>query len=108
MLTKIKSFVKNYLLQRKAYQFFMRDWVGLTDLQSAKDMMATMRFSQNLQPQLREGPAAKRILVIAPHPDDETLGPGGTLLKEIDKGGRCTHRLSDLRLKRCGCAKTGS
>lgn len=28
----------------------------------------------------------KRILVVAPHPDDETLGCGGTLLKHIENG----------------------
>ena len=28
----------------------------------------------------------KRILVIAPHPDDETLGCGGTILKHINEG----------------------
>lgn len=28
----------------------------------------------------------KRILAIAPHPDDETLGCGGTLLKHIENG----------------------
>ena len=28
----------------------------------------------------------KNILVIAPHPDDETLGCGGTLLRHIDEG----------------------
>jgi len=28
----------------------------------------------------------KNILIIAPHPDDETLGCGGTILKHIDKG----------------------
>ena len=28
----------------------------------------------------------KKILFIAPHPDDETLGCGGTILKHIDKG----------------------
>lgn len=27
-----------------------------------------------------------RVLVIAPHPDDETLGPGGTLLKHVAEG----------------------
>ena len=27
-----------------------------------------------------------RVLVIAPHPDDETLGCGGTLLKHIAAG----------------------
>lgn len=30
----------------------------------------------------------KNILVVAPHPDDETLGCGGTLLKHIDAGDR--------------------
>jgi LmbE family N-acetylglucosaminyl deacetylase len=27
-----------------------------------------------------------RVLVIAPHPDDETLGCGGTLLKHVAAG----------------------
>ena len=30
----------------------------------------------------------KKIMIIAVHPDDETLGCGGTLLKHIDKGDR--------------------
>lgn len=30
----------------------------------------------------------KNILVIAPHPDDETLGCGGTLLRHIDEGNK--------------------
>lgn len=29
---------------------------------------------------------SKKVLVIAPHPDDETLGCGGSLLKHIDNG----------------------
>lgn len=85
MFKKAQSFVKNYLLQRKAYQFFIRDWITLSDLQGANDMLATMRFSQNLQPLQRSAPDADRILVIAPHPDDESIGPGGTLLKALKK-----------------------
>ncbi|GAB6076184.1 PIG-L deacetylase family protein [Desulfurobacterium crinifex] len=30
----------------------------------------------------------RRILVVSPHPDDETLGAGGSLLKHKDKGDR--------------------
>ena len=30
--------------------------------------------------------SSKCILVIAPHPDDETLGCGGTLLRHISAG----------------------
>ena len=30
----------------------------------------------------------KNILVIAPHPDDETLGCGGTLLRHVAEGDR--------------------
>ena len=28
----------------------------------------------------------KKVIVISPHPDDETLGCGGTLLKHISNG----------------------
>ncbi len=36
-------------------------------------------------PKLLEAPLAQRILVISPHPDDETLGCGGFLLKHKNK-----------------------
>ena len=30
--------------------------------------------------------AGKRVMVVAPHPDDETLGVGGTIAKYPHKG----------------------
>lgn len=30
----------------------------------------------------------KRVLVVAPHPDDETLGVGGTIAKYVAQGCR--------------------
>ena len=39
----------------------------------------------------------KRILVIAPHPDDETLGCGGTILKNI-KNGNQVHWLNMTKM----------
>jgi len=34
----------------------------------------------------REGKMSKKIIVFAPHPDDETLGCGGTIAKRISEG----------------------
>ena len=28
----------------------------------------------------------ERILIIAPHPDDETIGIGGTIIKNVEAG----------------------
>ncbi len=65
---------------RQAYKFFMRDWQALTDLQSCARVVSTIRFNQTLEPLEMSVPRGKRITVIAPHPDDEMLGAGGTLI----------------------------
>jgi N-acetylglucosamine malate deacetylase 1 len=71
---------------RRSYRFLLRDWLELKDLKLASEVMNTVRFSRNLKPLLLPPPAKKSILVIAPHPDDEILGPGGTLLQSIKAG----------------------
>ncbi len=81
-----KDRIKQYLLDRKAYRFFIKDWVSLGDLQACADVMGTMRFTRNLTPQVLDSPKGKRIFVISPHTDDEILGPGGTLIKAIQNG----------------------
>lgn len=85
-LAGIRTQLRRWLLGRKAYKFFLRDWIALGDLQRAADAMATMRFSQSLVATLLPGPAAQRILVVAPHPDDEMMGPGGTVMGALDDG----------------------
>ncbi|MCF7822776.1 MAG: PIG-L family deacetylase [Candidatus Marinimicrobia bacterium] len=65
----------------RLYKFMITDWVKLTDLQSCSNVLNTKRFNRNLQPLEIEVPDAKRILVIAPHPDDDIIGAGGTLIK---------------------------
>ena len=75
-------------MAKSAYRFLIRDWRSLGDLKRCADAVATMRHSINLEPLLMTGPSAKRILVIAPHPDDEILGPGGTLIDAIRRGAR--------------------
>jgi N-acetylglucosamine malate deacetylase 1 len=49
-----------------------------------------MRFAGQIEPQPMEGPVAKEIVVIAPHPDDEVIGPGGTLIRAARAGRRVT------------------
>lgn len=39
-------------------------------------------------PRIVELPPGERVLLLAPHPDDETIGCGGTLRKYVDAGAR--------------------
>jgi LmbE family N-acetylglucosaminyl deacetylase len=66
---------------RRAYKWVVRQWIELPDLEAASELLNTMRFTVNLRPQELAGPRARRIAVLAPHPDDEVIGPGGTLIR---------------------------
>ena len=69
----------NWLLPRRAYKFFLRDWEPLDDLDRVADALATLRQSARLQPAVMPAPRAKRIAAVAPHPDDESIATGGLL-----------------------------
>ena len=87
---KIKH-IERFLFGKKAYRFIVRDWSSLGgDLSKASDVLNTMRISQQLEPFEVNQPEGKEFLVIAPHPDDEIIGPGGTLLKMLDGGAQIT------------------
>jgi LmbE family N-acetylglucosaminyl deacetylase len=81
---------------RQTYKFFMRDWTSLTDLKTCARVVSTMRFSQTLEPLEMSCPHGKRIAVLAPHPDDEMLGAGGTLIRarRADASIRCIYLTS--------------
>jgi N-acetylglucosamine malate deacetylase 1 len=89
MLKRLRSTidrVENLIRARQAYKFVIRDWVGLSDLPACADVLSTMRFTRNLKPLIMEAPARKRLLILAPHPDDEMIGPGGTVIEAVRKG----------------------
>ena len=71
---------------RQAYKFFMRDWTSLTDLETCARVVSTVRSRQTLEPLEMSAPRGKRITVVAPHPDDEMLGAGGTLIRALRDG----------------------
>jgi N-acetylglucosamine malate deacetylase 1 len=90
MIKDILHFVERQLWSRRAYKFVQNRWTGLADMDALADVLSTMRTSRDLKPIELEFPAAKNIVVLAPHPDDEVIGPGGTLIGGIERGCRVT------------------
>jgi N-acetylglucosamine malate deacetylase 1 len=86
MIVRLKNFVRRYLKGRTNYKFFVSHALVPNDAQLAADVLATLRHVRALDPVIMGGPKAERIVIIAPHPDDEIIGPGGTLLHILEKG----------------------
>lgn len=68
------------------YKFVLKQLRPLLELPQAAKVLETKRFSSLLQPVAMARPEGSRLLVIAPHPDDELFGPGGTLLTALRAG----------------------
>jgi len=90
MSAGLGNIVRGLLGHRSARRFFIRNWVVPGDAERAAQVFATMRASRVLAAQVSEGPKAGRIVVIAPHPDDEVIGPGGMLLRARARGASVT------------------
>ena len=93
----MKATLKNILrrsltrdLGRSNYKFVIKDWVNLLDLKACSQVLETKRFSRNLRPIELECPDKERVVVIAPHPDDDVFGAGGTIMKAVDRGAEVT------------------
>ena len=69
-------------------KFVLKDWKRLPDLDALSRVLESKRFSENLEPVVVGVPQGKRILVLAPHPDDDVFGAGGTLLKSVQGGAK--------------------
>jgi len=89
-LSRVIRRIERLAMGRKAYKWILRDWFPGNDLAAAARVLGTMRFSRQIEPQLLAGPRSREIIVVAPHPDDEIIGPGGTLLRMARTGGNVT------------------
>ena len=82
---RLKEFFRSQRgFSRSHYSFVIKDWTALTDIKLAAKVLDTKRFSRNVQPTLERAPTGSKILVIAPHPDDDTFGAGGTLIQALE------------------------
>jgi len=76
----------DWLRWRQAYRWSVRSWHVPGDIEASRLVLATFRPTRTLAPLPGKAPQAGKLLVIAPHPDDESIGPGGTLLLARDAG----------------------
>lgn len=91
MIRNLKIFARKALsimAFKSHYKFIIKDWVSLNDLDALSKALESKRFSQNLDPIVVSRPNAKSALVIAPHPDDDVLASGGTMMKLVRTGCR--------------------
>jgi N-acetylglucosamine malate deacetylase 1 len=88
MLKGLIERFERQLWARRSHKFVIRNWSQLPDLATLGEVLSSMRASRDIMPILQEVPGGKRILVIAPHPDDEMIGPGGTIIGAIEAGSK--------------------
>ena len=78
-------YVERFFISKKALKFFIKDWESVLQSNSlAAQVLSAMNFTKQLETVEVEVPRIGNYLVIAPHPDDEIIGPGGTLLKMLE------------------------
>ena len=83
LLIKIKSLIKSKLkrfIDYKVIKFFFRKAPDL-DQNKLKFLLDSLWYNNLLRPQKKNIDKKKKILLIAPHTDDEVIGCVGTLLK---------------------------
>lgn len=78
------------LLPQRDLGFYLRHWLVPGDAIRSSAVLETMRQTNIVMAEESEGPIEGPVLVLAPHPDDEVIGPGGTLISLLQRGVRVT------------------
>jgi N-acetylglucosamine malate deacetylase 1 len=88
VLRSLINRIERQLWARRSHKFVIQNWSQLPSIATLGEVLSSMRAPRDVIPILQEVPGGKRILVIAPHPDDEMIGPGGTIIGAIEAGSR--------------------
>ena len=75
-----------FVMARRAYKFVLSEFTRPTDLDGLSEILASTRHLRSIEIIVMEVPSAQRALVVAPHEDDEIIGPGGTVIKLLQAG----------------------
>lgn len=70
-----------YLASKGAYHFLVKDWSGVNDIETLQYFFSTEFYWFQMRPMQPNLKKFKRVLVLAPHQDDESMGAGGLLLQ---------------------------
>lgn len=89
-MDRLKTRIKNILVKacKRVGETspILLDFSTICDTRNASALLDTMRTSKFLDPKEAAIPQNQSILIIAPHPDDEVIGMGGTLVKMKENG----------------------
>jgi len=86
ILKKLINRAEKQLWARRAYKFYVDTWRDMGSREAVSQLLNSHYFTRLIRPLHMDAPVDKKILVIAPHPDDEIIGPGGTLVQATDGG----------------------
>ncbi len=89
VIRKLKSFwlkLMNTIARNSNYKFLIRNWYPINDVTVLERLFSSEFFYQQNRPVEPELSEYKKILVLAPHQDDESIGCGGLLKKMADLG----------------------